>query len=165
MLWPFAPANDPTPANRFHLTWVGSGPRHDIAASRQGQHHVRSWVGMTGPVILGRAGRTPLPDPTVRRRANPGSGTIYRALHNRKARQSHAPTFGRLAVAHAHAPPSGFPCQRVNLSTGQLVVSLRRHSQGRVLSRVCRARGRQTPDAPARGGSSSRELPSKRRSA
>ena len=46
-----------------------------------------------------------------------------------------------------------------------LVALTARHSRGRALFRGCRARGRQTPDAPARGGTASRGLPSRRRSA
>ena len=41
----------PLTVNRYNLTQVGAEPRAALVAS----------VGMTGPVILGRAGRTPLP--------------------------------------------------------------------------------------------------------
>ena len=45
----------------------------------------------------------------VRRRAKQGRGTIHRALRNRRARRSHAPTFGRPAAA---ALRSRSPCQQ-----------------------------------------------------
>ena len=32
---------EPLTANRFHLLWVGSGPRHDIVCLRQGRDHYR----------------------------------------------------------------------------------------------------------------------------
>ena len=44
------------------MAWVGSGPRHDIAGAPNRQPltaHTCLEVGMTGPVILGRASNTP----------------------------------------------------------------------------------------------------------
>ena len=42
---PFEILHLPT-ANRHHLSRVGSGPRHDIVVSREGQHCVLPWVQM-----------------------------------------------------------------------------------------------------------------------
>jgi hypothetical protein len=53
---------------------------------------------MTGPVIRGRASRTPLPK-HVRRRASPGRGTIHRALLLRRSRRRRVPACGQIMPA------------------------------------------------------------------